>query len=266
MGWESLKEDSALTFNTYSARYAVSVCAVLIGFLWWIPHFGPIVAGYVCGRKSGSEIGGVLCTLLAVGMFYGAVYMLGYYYCDLNLTNPDDPIQQFIRWFYTYEGSGTVYPDVVEIALATVFGLVGGVLARQSRKEFSEILLRGIFDNPIRSMPRSAQLYYKGRTVGFETYEECEERRATVREILAAEDEAEKKRRKGERHFGKKKHRDPEDVTIPVDRDDDVDDERVPRFPGHTDARAPAPEQPFNRDNGCSRNRGKLCFAKNAVP
>jgi hypothetical protein len=63
-------------YSILKGMFYVSIIYVL---LWWIPVFGPMVAGYVAGRKSGSPIKGIISVLIPAVAVIAIIYLLSNY-------------------------------------------------------------------------------------------------------------------------------------------------------------------------------------------
>ncbi len=172
-----------LTFETYDARLAAVLGAFLAAFLWWIPVIGPAAAGYVSGRKSGSMTKGFAITL-AVGILLVLVVQ-GLSYLVLGsggfpgtsaaeassrLHGVSGAVGSYLSCYFV---SGTSALNLSQLGVFAAFGLVGGVLSRQIRKETAMLLSTGAVESAIRPMPRSVELYLRGKQLGFESFDDA---------------------------------------------------------------------------------------------
>ena len=54
----------------YSFESSVGYAFVLLISLWWLPVLGPIIIGYVTGRKAGDPVKGVIAMLIPIGLYF----------------------------------------------------------------------------------------------------------------------------------------------------------------------------------------------------
>jgi len=169
--------------ETYSIRAAAVFCLLLAAMLWWIPILGPAVAGYVCGRKTGSLVKGLVCAL-SVGVFMailiwalaGVILTAGGYpdasaeEAAASLTGVAGALASYLEMFFS---SGTSALDLSAFGLLTVFGGVGGILSGQVRRETAHLISVGATDGAVRSPARSVELYRKNKKIGFECFNDC---------------------------------------------------------------------------------------------
>ena len=169
--------------ETYSIRAAAVFCLLLAAMLWWIPILGPAVAGYVCGRKTGSLVKGLVCAL-SVGVFMAiliwalaeVILTAGGYpevsaeEAAASLTGIAGAFGSYIEMFFS---SGTSALDLSGFGLLTVFGGVGGILSGQVRRETAHLISVGATDGAVRSAARSVELYRKNKKIGFECFNDC---------------------------------------------------------------------------------------------
>jgi hypothetical protein len=179
----SMKRILDLDNEVYSARLALIFCLGLSALLWWIPVFGPAVAGYVCGRKTGSMMKGLFCALMA-----GAVLMLvvwglsalvlahgGYPgvpadEAAASLTGIVGATAAFLQTFFV---EGTSNMELMNLGVVTVFGGVGGILSRQVRKETAYLIATGATEGSVRPEARSMKLYSINKEIGFRSFDDC---------------------------------------------------------------------------------------------
>lgn len=173
----------SIKFDTYDIRMAVGLCTFLSLVLWWIPVIGPAVAGYVAGRKTGSMTKGTLCSF-AVG---SVIVLIAWGLAKLilpaggfpdvpaseaaaNMSGLSSAVGMYLAAFFT---DGTSSLALSQLGILIVFGLVGGMLSRQVRKETAELLATGAVEGAIRPTARSVELYSKHKTLGFQSYDDC---------------------------------------------------------------------------------------------
>ena len=180
---QSLRKLIDIDNEVYSTRMAFVFCFGLSAFLWWIPVIGPAVAGYVCGRKTGSMMKGFACSLIA-----GAVLLLLIRAMSALLLvhggYPNVPADEAAKAFAGVTGSiadylqtfftpGTAYLNYTGLGVAAVFGGVGGILSRQVRKETAYLISLGATEGAFRPAARSMQLYNANKELGFRSFDDC---------------------------------------------------------------------------------------------
>jgi len=195
---KSLRKLFDIDNEVYSMRMAFIFGLGLSAFLWWIPIIGPAVSGYVCGRKTGSMMKGFLCALIS-----GAVLLLIIKLLSLAILGyggyPGVPADQaanafvdmgavgsIARYLQAFFISGTSALDYTGLGVATVFGVVGGIISRQMRKEEAYLITLGATEVSSRRTPRSMQLYGENKEMGFKSFDDCiETQRMTTNDNTA---------------------------------------------------------------------------------
>ena len=61
----------------YSIKEAVGYSLILMVSLWWLPVIGPMIIGYVTGRKSGGPVKGVIAMLFPILLYLFIIYAVG---------------------------------------------------------------------------------------------------------------------------------------------------------------------------------------------
>ncbi|AIZ57147.1 hypothetical protein Mpt1_c12850 [Candidatus Methanoplasma termitum] len=179
----SLKKIFDTDNEVYSTRMAFVFCLVISVLLWWIPVFGPAVAGYVCGRKTGSMVKGLICSLIAGALLLLIIWGLsslvlrhgGYPGIPANeaaasLTGIVGATASYLKTFFV---DGTSNLDLMGLGVVTVFGGVGGILSRQARKEAAFLIATGATEGTIRPVARSVRLYSVNKEMGFKAFDDC---------------------------------------------------------------------------------------------
>ncbi|MDR0309526.1 MAG: hypothetical protein LBH88_02045 [Candidatus Methanoplasma sp.] len=169
--------------EVYSTRMAAVFCLVLSAVLWWIPVLGPAVAGYACGRKTGSMVKGMVCSLVSGAVLllviWGlSVIVLGHGgYPDIpadeaasSLTGIVGATAAYLQTFFT---EGTSSLNILNLGVVTAFGAVGGILSRQVRKETAYLISLGATEGSARPTSRSMQMYGRNKELGFESFDDC---------------------------------------------------------------------------------------------
>ena len=60
----------------YSMKAAVGYSITLLILLWWLPVVGPIIVGYVTGRKAGGPMKGVIAMIVPIFLYFFIVYAI----------------------------------------------------------------------------------------------------------------------------------------------------------------------------------------------
>lgn len=180
---QTLKRSIDVDNEVYSTRMAFVICMVLSAMLWWIPMLGPAVAGYVCGRKTGSMMKGFLCSLMSGIVILAIVWVLsiavlghgGYPeipadQAAASLTGIVGATASYLQTFFV---GGTSSLDMMNLGIVAMFGIVGGILSRQIRMETAHILSTGATEGTLRPAARSMLLYEKDKSIGFESFNDC---------------------------------------------------------------------------------------------
>ena len=61
----------------YSVKEAVGYSLILMVSLWWLPVIGPMIIGYVTGRKSGGPVKGIIAMLIPIMLYFFLIYAVG---------------------------------------------------------------------------------------------------------------------------------------------------------------------------------------------
>ena len=159
---------------------------------------GPAVAGYVCGRKAGSMMKGMACSLLAgilllfivkaisiVVLGEGGFPIVPADDAALTIKGTVGTVSAYLQAFFT-DGSSQL--NYSALGVAVVFGGVGGMLSRQVRKETAQLISRGAAECAVRPVARSIQLYNANKEMGFKAYDDMmESQRMTTNKTDAGE-------------------------------------------------------------------------------
>ncbi len=173
--------------SAYDTRSGILLTFLLLFVAGWIPMFGQMIAGYVGGRKAGSPYRGFGATAIAMFCMLLVLVIISAILQSINaalMTNPEAEIATLkesspflgqmaeiaIGYIREIFGGANMTIDFGMYMLTIVFGVIGGVLADQSRKEMRLIVAETTKVNGRRH--RSIDLYRKGRTLAFETYED----------------------------------------------------------------------------------------------
>jgi len=169
--------------EVYSTRMAFVFCFGISLLIWWIPIIGPAVAGYVCGRKTGSMVKGLMCAYAAGALLLVLVYCLsalvlghgGYPgvpadQAAASLSGIVGATASYLQLFFV---EGTSSLNFVGLGIVTAFGGVGGILSRQVRKETAYLISTGATEGLVRPAARSMQLYSNNKEIGFKAFDDC---------------------------------------------------------------------------------------------
>jgi hypothetical protein len=147
-------------FNYWSA---VKYGSILMFLLWWIPIFGPMIAGYVAGRRAGSPIKGVFAVSIPLAIVFFVATMVTIkiiptvwfgvdlapeaIFSELGKAVPVfEPLASFTTGYLqtfigTIQGTSGVRLDFFILAIA--FAYIGGIMAIQSLREMQYVVKHG---------------------------------------------------------------------------------------------------------------------------
>jgi len=149
-----IKEFGKITYDFWSG---VKYIVVLSAILWWIPLFGPMLAGYVGGRRTGGPKKGIIASIVGLGIIAAVYYLLTYGYVYLALESvleyPDKIIalasshsflgpyleffKQYWMTFFDRIWAGVPFGSNSYI-LTMIFAYIGGIISYEKRKEFTD--------------------------------------------------------------------------------------------------------------------------------
>ncbi len=169
--------------KTYSTGRAITGGFLLSAVLWWVPFIGPAIAGYYSGRRSGSFIKGAISSAFAGISLLTIIYIASYYilgplgFPDIAAETVAGTLTGYYSWagmylVYFYE-PGTALLALTPLGLMVSFGCVGGALSALYRREATALMAQGAVYSAIRPLARSVELYEKGKTLGFESFNDC---------------------------------------------------------------------------------------------
>ena len=185
----------------YDCKSGVSISVILALTLAWIPYIGPIVAGFIGGRRAGSILRGLFAGVLSSVIVFGVAFLLGLGL--VKLFEPEyqsfiDALEGFAPFIvdglrevmsYLSDNFVSVTTDIsislVPQTYASIisFAIIGGVFADQARKELRIIVSQSMNANKPRPR-RSTVAFLEGRDRGFQTYGDLS--RMTVSEVSAS--------------------------------------------------------------------------------
>jgi hypothetical protein len=144
-------------FNYWSA---VKYGSVLMFLLWWIPIFGPMIAGYVAGRRAGTPLKGLFAISIPLAVVFlvatlVTIKVIPTVWFGVNMA-PDaifgalatavplfGPLANFTTGYLesligTIQGNSGVRLDFYILSIA--FAYIGGVMALQSLREMEYVV------------------------------------------------------------------------------------------------------------------------------
>src|SRR6267378_7367879 len=141
-----------LPFSFWSSSRVILILSFL---LWWIQPAGPMIAGYVGGRRAGSPIKAVVAALMPVFAIYIAnityAHNFASHQIDFVATLPmvvSDAAASILPFLLPYKEFMVAYMQGFAQALTTTFGMgtngylmvvifayIGGLIAEQTRRE-----------------------------------------------------------------------------------------------------------------------------------
>ncbi|MEF8874766.1 MAG: hypothetical protein V5A88_08905 [Candidatus Thermoplasmatota archaeon] len=151
---QKIKEFGQITYDFWSG---VKYMVVLSALLWWIPLFGPIIAGYVGGRRTGGPKKGLFASFVSLGVigivYYVLVQGLLPVTLDTILSYPAaiisaaeahsffGPYFEFIKlyWstFFARVMAGVPF-GTNSYVLTVIFAYIGGIISLEKRKEYTD--------------------------------------------------------------------------------------------------------------------------------
>ena len=155
-----LSSSSDDPFNYWSA---VKYGSVLMFLLWWIPIFGPMIAGYVAGRRAGTPLKGVFAVSIPLAVVFFVATMVSikviptvWFGVDLgpeaifgSLASAMPVFAPFANFTTGYlesfigtiQGTSGLRMDFYILGLA--FAYIGGAMALQSLREMQYVVKHG---------------------------------------------------------------------------------------------------------------------------
>ncbi len=144
---------------------------LLMFSLYWLPLFGPMIAGYVAGRRAGSPAKGTIAAMIIVVLFYivQSPHIISGFPVNLVAAKESvkstatayipalSPIISFISSYTTpavsiLSGQVSYTPQTYTILL--VFAYIGGTMASQKREEIRLMAMGRILSHlPVHPVP-----------------------------------------------------------------------------------------------------------------
>lgn len=151
------RDPEACTFKDhapFSIPQAIGLAFVLSVFLYWLPIFGPMIAGYVCGRRAGTALKGAACGLVAGLILFviGYILILNIFSAGTALRSCQDALWNWIQnaspliasycifishWaeFIAAVFRSFLITEPGNLVILVVFGYIGGAIAAQRYRE-----------------------------------------------------------------------------------------------------------------------------------
>ncbi len=151
----------ARTFKEYypfSVAQAIGLAFLLSILLYWLPIFGTMIAGYVCGRRAGTALRGAFCGLVAgiILFLIGYILIKDIFSAGTALRTIQDAVWTWILnanpVFASYclfiaawaEFIGRIFSSFLlaepgNLVILVVFGYVGGAIAAQRYREIHRV-------------------------------------------------------------------------------------------------------------------------------
>lgn len=130
------------------SRFAINVLLgfLLMGLLWWLPIFGPMIAGYVVGKRSeNAKIGAFAAAIPAITIFFIAFSVhqgwISIPITSVNVTWDFTGIVVFL--FNTLNAFTSVINNYLYFihyappyfVIMIIFGIIGGALSKNNAQE-----------------------------------------------------------------------------------------------------------------------------------
>ncbi|MBS3817428.1 MAG: hypothetical protein KGY76_07695 [Candidatus Thermoplasmatota archaeon] len=151
---EKIKEFGRITYDFWSG---VKYIVVLSALLWWIPLFGPMLAGYIGGRRTGGPKKGLAASILSLFIIGFIYFVLVQGFLSVQFSNffsyvttgvvaveshsLAGPYLEFLRlyWneFFTKITIGIPF-GANSYVLTIIFAYIGGVISFEKRKEYTD--------------------------------------------------------------------------------------------------------------------------------
>lgn len=149
---EKLRKFGRITFDFWGGVKYILVLSVL---LWWIPLFGPMIAGYVGGRRTGGPKKGLLASIVSLSII-GTIYyvlthgllpvsleqIISYPVAMVSALEAHSAIGPYVEFIKQYWSSffarviGGIPFEANSYVLTIIFAYVGGIISLEKRKEY----------------------------------------------------------------------------------------------------------------------------------
>lgn len=128
--------------KTYSILKGMFYASIIYVLLWWIPVFGPMISGYVGGRKSGSPIRGIISVLIPGAVVIALIYLLSNYQIVYTLHAQGlqnilmfiyIPLNTLSNYIYNFESFLHYIPPIILVLV--IFAYIGGIMSLHVQNE-----------------------------------------------------------------------------------------------------------------------------------
>ncbi|NPA75084.1 MAG: hypothetical protein GXO25_03255 [Euryarchaeota archaeon] len=147
----------------YSMSSAVGYSIVLLVSLWWLPVLGPMIIGYITGRKAGGPVKGAIAMVVPIVLYFFIVYFMA-----IGWIHMPHMVSRYFTGYFASSVAGTSILTYVQETMNTgimigkhvenylyyaptaffimlAFAFIGGAISKQI------IMERGIY--PTRARP-----------------------------------------------------------------------------------------------------------------
>jgi len=152
---EKIKEFGKVTYDFWSG---VKYTLILSALLWWLPLFGPMLSGYVGGRRTGGPKKGIAAAVLALGAIAGVQLAFTYNLIPSNVLSVLEMpgsilavayqrpmLEPYIRFLELYWSSfftsilGGLPYSPNSYLITVIFAYVGGVISVEKKRELEDV-------------------------------------------------------------------------------------------------------------------------------
>ncbi len=124
------------------------VIGMMVLFLWWLPLLGPVVAGYLGGRRAGTPFRGFAAGAIVVAVIYGIIYSLTVGFFEFQSSVSVLPgmvvaatgkvipeLAPYATGFF--DGFGSLFSgNFGTYGILVTFGVLGGMVSQQTYNDF----------------------------------------------------------------------------------------------------------------------------------
>jgi hypothetical protein len=154
----------------YGMGSAVLYSSVLLATLWWIPVVGPIIVGYITGRKAGGPFRGLVAMSIPIALYLFAVQAIARGWINLppamgtylqsSIINSSDALPYISYFLTTVQVASNVGTEITSYLyyappsffIMLSFAFIGGTVSRQI------ILERGLHKEPSKVIKKAPKI------------------------------------------------------------------------------------------------------------
>lgn len=154
----------------YGMGSAVLYSSVLLATLWWIPVVGPIIVGYITGRKAGGPFKGVVAMSIPIALYLFTVQAINRGWINLppamgtylqsSIINSSDALPYLSYFLTTIQVASNVGTEITSYLyyappsffIMLSFAFIGGAVSRQI------ILERGLHREPSKVVKKAPKI------------------------------------------------------------------------------------------------------------